>query len=344
MQICPFPPQKQAFTAVDALSQGGDLGVFILRCPPKFSYGIGLTAKGLSPKARTDRMDGIGKKDASRLVGLIFLVLIVSGWLLAGVNRASAADNWARWNVYEEASSVVIDHSEWQVLLDAYLIAGENGEPNRFDYAGLAADEADRDHLELYITRLEQVDVATLNRNEQFALWANLYNAATVRVVLDHYPVTSIRTISISPGFFARGPWGAKLVTVEGEKLSLDDIEHNIMRPSWKDPRIHYAVNCASVGCPNLPTKPFTGDTLETDLEEAARAYINSPRGASVENGALRVSKIYDWYAEDFGKSDTNVIAHLKVYAQGALLADLQDINRIRGYAYDWSLNEVLAE
>ncbi|PCJ70404.1 MAG: DUF547 domain-containing protein [Rhodobiaceae bacterium] len=283
-------------------------------------------------------------RSRSRPFGLIFLAFVALVWLIAGVNVVPAADAWERWAAYEETSTVVIDHSEWQGLLDAYLVTGESGEPTRVDYARWAETQADRDRLELYITSLEGAEVATLNQNEQFALWANLYNAATVRVILDNYPVTSIRKISTSPGFFSVGPWGAKLVTVNGERLSLDDIEHRILRPTWKDPRIHYAVNCASVGCPSLPVKPFTGKTLEADLEEAARAYINSPRGAVVENGTLRVSKIYDWYAEDFGKSDANIIAHLKTYAEGDLLASLETIDRIRGYDYDWSLNEVSSE
>ena len=280
----------------------------------------------------------------SQPFGLIFLAFGALVWLLAGVSVVPAADAWERWAAYEETSTVVIDHSEWQELLDAYLVTGESGEPTRVDYARWAETQEDRDQLELYITTLEAVEVAAHNRNEQFALWANLYNAATVRVILDNYPVTSIRKINTSPGFFSVGPWGAKLVTVNGDRLSLDDIEHQILRPVWKDPRIHYAVNCASVGCPSLPAKPFTGKTLETDLEEAARDYINSSRGAVVENGALRVSKIYDWYAEDFGKSDTNIIAHLKIYAQSDLLASLETIDRIRGYDYDWSLNEISPE
>ncbi len=89
-----------------------------------------------------------------------------------------------------------------------------------------------------------------LRRAEQFPFWINLYNALTVKVVLDHYPVEIIRDIDISPGLFADGPWGKKLVTVEGEALSLDDIEHRILRPIWKDPRLHYVLNCAALGVP----------------------------------------------------------------------------------------------
>ncbi len=287
------------------------------------------------------RLGGVrAPRRRSRPTGLFFLGLFALGWLLIGATQVPAADAWTRWNAFEESSTVTIDHSDWQDLLDAYLVPGQDGEANKVDYASLAANQDDRDKLELYITSLEAVEVDALNKNEQFAFWANLYNATTVRVILDHYPVSSIRKISISPGFFSTGPWGAKLVTVDGERLTLDDIEHRILRPIWKDPRVHYAVNCASIGCPNLPTKPFTGKTLEADLEAAARAYINSPRGASFRGSALRVSKIYDWYSEDFGKGTADLISHLKSYAEGDLAEKLENTTRVQGYDYDWSLND----
>jgi uncharacterized protein DUF547 len=273
-------------------------------------------------------------------IGLMFLAFAVFTWLIVGISSVPAADAWTRWAGFAETSTMTIDHSEWHQLLTQYAEPGTDGEPTRVNYQAFAANEAARDQLELYITTLEAVEVEELNRDEQFAFWANLYNAATVRVILDHYPVASIRKINISPGLFTSGPWGAKLVNVDGERLTLDDIEHRILRPLWSDPRVHYAVNCASVGCPNLPVTPFTGKTLEADLEAAARAYINSPRGAFVDKGKLTVSKIYNWYAEDFGDSDLNIIAHLKLYAEGDLLEALEEIDRISGSAYDWDLND----
>ena len=123
-----------------------------------------------------------------------------------------------------------------------------------------------------------------LNQSEQFAYWVNLYNAKTVDLVVAHYPVRSIRDIGIS-GLLATGPWGKKVVRVEGVDLSLDDVEHKILRPLWRDPRIHYAVNCASAGrCPNLARSAYTGASLEAMLKVAARDYVNSPRGASIQN------------------------------------------------------------
>ncbi len=270
----------------------------------------------------------------SKVAGVCLLVpLVVASPVTAEPAREQVAIN-------QQETEMAVDHQAWQSLLNTYLSPGQAGAPNLFNYAALSKNQADRDALELYITALEGTAVSKLSRNEQFAFWANLYNATTVRVILDHYPVRTIRDIGISPGLFSKGPWGAKLVTVEGRKLSLDDIEHVILRPGWQDPRIHYAVNCASIGCPNLPTKPFTGKTLDKDLDAAARAYVNAPRGVSVGRNGLTLSKIYDWYAEDFGQGPADLLAHLATYADAELAATLATSPRIRSYAYDWDLNE----
>lgn len=233
------------------------------------------------------------------------------------------------------------ENAVWAEILETYLRSGDEGQPNLFDYQALAADTEDRGDLELYIAALEGTPVSTLSREEQFAFWVNLYNALTVKVVLDHYPVPSIRKIGISPGLFSVGPWGAKLVTVEGKRLSLDNIEHDILRPGWQDPRIHYAVNCASIGCPNLAPEPYEAATLESQLDEAARDYINSPRGIDVRGSRVRASKIYDWYGEDFGDSHADILAHVRQYADKDLLAEIEGIDRISSFAYDWALNDV---
>jgi hypothetical protein len=129
-------------------------------------------------------------------------------------------------------------------------------------------------------------------------------------------------------------------MTVEGKSLSLDDVEHNILRKQWKDPRIHYAVNCASMGCPNLATQPFTPGNLEAMLDEGARSFVNHPRGVSVKNGRLTLSRIFQWYREDFGRTDADIIRHVSTFATPALRQQLETIRDIDGYDYDWTLNE----
>ncbi len=129
------------------------------------------------------------------------------------------------------------------------------------------------------------------------AYWLNLYNALTMDVILDHYPVTSIRRIDISAGLFADGPCGGPLATVEGVGQSLGDIEHYVLRNIWRDPRIYYGLNCASLGCPNLGLEPYQGAGIDAMLDAAARDYVNNPRGARItEQGRLVISRIYDWF------------------------------------------------
>lgn len=256
------------------------------------------------------------------------------GALGLGVSGAQA--DTKRFATHDPASLATIDHSVFASFLEQYLTAGADG-INRLRYADVTED--DHQALKAYIADLGTMEITTYNRNEQFAFWANLYNALTVDVILDAYPVKSIR--SIRPTLFSIGPWGKERLTVHGESLSLDDIEHRILRPIWKDPRVHYAVNCASIGCPNLRPQPFTGEGLDAALDDAARAFINHPRGARVDDGALKVSKIYRWFRTDFGDgSQKAVIAHLKEFAEPALKAQLDGITSISGYAYDWALNE----
>jgi hypothetical protein len=266
---------------------------------------------------------------------LAFVAILFASSL---VSAAPKSELWPRWEAHDATSAIVVDHAAWTRLLGLYARPSADG-VTRFDYAGLQA--GDRTALDDYIGALSATPVSTLNRTEQYAYWLNFYNALTVQVVLDHDPVDSIRDINISPGLFAFGPWDRKLVQVEREELSLNDIEHRILRPVWRDPRIHYGVNCASIGCPNLLTTAFTAANLDRLLTENAVAYVNHPRGARVQYGALTVSRIYDWFREDFGGSEAGVLNHLRQYARPGFRDQLQTIDDIADHEYDWSLNDV---
>lgn len=206
----------------------------------------------------------------------------------------------------------------------------------RFDYAGLKDAPNDMAALTQYIDELAAKTPSTFERKEAMAYWANLYNALTVRIVAQNYPVKSIRKIKSG---LLPGPWKKKLVTVEGEKLSLDNIEHDIMRPTFNTPLVHYMVNCASIGCPNLKETPWYAETLDQDLEQAARAFINSPRGVTTNKGRLQVSSIYKWFQKDFGGSQEGVIQHLSEYANEDVSAKLLGRQKIDKFDYDWGIN-----
>lgn len=229
------------------------------------------------------------------------------------------------------------DNSVWAKFLQTYSTSKDN--INWIQYGDVSPE--DHKALKGYIDHLETTKVSTLSRPEQMAFWINLYNAATIDVILDHYPVETIRDIDIS-GIFSNGPWGKEFMVVEGRSIALNTIEHEILRPDFKDPRIHYAVNCASIGCPNLQDVPFAAETLEDQLNQGAVSYVNHPRGVTVtEENKLVVSSIYHWFSEDFGDSDENVIAHIKQYAAPDLKAKLEGISKISDHEYDWSLNEL---
>lgn len=261
-------------------------------------------------------------------------------WLLlfpSPSDAAPKAELWPRWQAHDPAATARIDHDAWDRFVRTYVRASSDG-VNRVTYGEVT--QADKSALAAYIDSLAATPITRYARPEQQAYWINLYNALTIKVVLDAYPVKSIRDIKISPGLFSSGPWGKKLVAVEGESLSLDDIEHRILRPIWRDPRLHYAVNCASLGCPNLAREAYTPANLDRLLNESARAYVNHPRGARCDGNRLAASSIYVWFQDDFGGSDAGVIAHLKQFAEAPLAARLAGVTRIAGNDYDWSLND----
>ncbi len=275
----------------------------------------------------------------TRLMKSIFLLVTLA--FLPGFGTierlfAPSANLWPRWERNDPNSRESIDHTPWDNLLSRHVRTSDQG-VNLVDYHGFST--GDRTMLADYITILSGVPISQFNRDQQLAYWVNLYNALTVRVVLDHYPVDSIRDIDISPGLFATGPWDKKLISIEGENLTLNDIEHRIMRPIWRDPRIHYVVNCASIGCPNLRDRAYSGTEIDTALDRAATAYVNDPRGVSVVDGKVSVSKIYDWFIEDFGGSEGMVLRHLQRYAAPELAARLEAIGKLSDVHYDWSIN-----
>ncbi|MFQ5534990.1 MAG: DUF547 domain-containing protein [Sphingomonadales bacterium] len=283
-----------------------------------------------------DQFDGRERPAGAPMGTSVLLALLLASFLVGSIAQAAPrAKLWHRWSAHDPQSSVTVDHGDWNRLLANYVVRGGD-DVNRLEYAAVGED--DRKRLRNYLAMLGRTPVSRLSRDEQFAYWINLYNALTVNLVLDHYPVTSIRKIGGGP--FSAGPWGRKIFAVEGVELSLDDIEHRILRPLWRDPRIHYAVNCAAVGCPELAARAYQATQMEEMLESAARRYVNHPRGVALANHRLKVSSIYVWYREDFGGGDSQVIAHLKAYAAPDLARALSDIKRIDSHDYDWSLND----
>jgi len=228
-------------------------------------------------------------------------------------------------------------HSDWTDILQSYVGASDSNGLAHFNYADLKVNIADKAKLDGYIESLEAMNPDSLSDNEAIAFWANLYNAVTIQVIVDNYPIKSIKKL----GSFNSGPWKKDLVTVNGKKMSLNDIEHGTLRKNYPNPAyVHYMVNCASIGCPNLLNEAWEADTLIEQRKKSAADYINSPRGAMADGNDLTVSSIYDWFQEDFGGSKGGVIEHLSKYATGDLAAAIQNGAKIDDFEYDWSLNE----
>ncbi|WP_027362544.1 DUF547 domain-containing protein [Desulfospira joergensenii] len=219
-----------------------------------------------------------------------------------------------------------VDNRIYAGLLKKHVFRG------RVDYDGFKQDEK---RLDEYLELLSRTDLESLSRSGRFAFYINLYNAATIQLVLTEYPgINSIKEI----GSFFSGPWSRKFISLNGRKLSLDQVEHDILRPFFKDPRVHFAVNCASKSCPALLNVPYEGKTLETQLDDQATAFINDPRRNTLRGTTLFASRIFDWFREDF---NDNPLGFIRQYARGELKENLDGGKEIKldFLPYDWSLN-----
>lgn len=229
-----------------------------------------------------------------------------------------------------------VNYAAFDQFLERYWVLDENGIA-RLRYH--AVSESDQARLIAFVDGLQNTDPDTLDRDERLAYWINLYNAQTIRVVLDNYPVDSIRDIKDGP--FSIGPWARKDLVVNDTQISLNDIEHGIIRPAFNEPRIHYALNCAATSCPNLAPQAWQAEGLDAALDAAEQAYLADPRGVRVDaHGRIVASKIFIWFQEDFGENGAEVAARLASIAPDPTGAAIAARGRIDRYEYDWALNE----
>jgi len=211
-----------------------------------------------------------------------------------------------------------VRHDAWDALLQKHV-----DDRGGVDYKGFLADEA---RLDAYLKTLSENPVQpSWPKAQQLAYWINAYNAFTVKLILNHYPVASIRDIHNG------NPWDVSWIKLGGAKYSLNQIEHRIIRPQFKDARIHFAVNCAARSCPPLLNKAYNPLVLENQLQNQTRNFINHSSYNSLDEEPAKVSKIFEWYAEDFGDLKT----FLNRYAKASIPAEAE----IRFRNYDWALN-----
>lgn len=241
-------------------------------------------------------------------------------------------------------------HATWTTLLARHVVVLQGGRASQLRYAAFANDRA---ALKAYLASLAAVSQASFDawpKAQQMAFLINAYNAATVELILTRYPkLESIKDL----GSFLQSPWKPKIVPLLGSQLSLDNIEHDLLRARgrYDDPRVHFAVNCASIGCPALREEAFTADKLEAQLDEQAARFMSdrSRNRWSAERQRLEVSKIFDWFGDDFRHGFKGLSTPQAFFARHAdRLADAPaDRERIRSMQapvvfldYDWKLND----
>ena len=222
-------------------------------------------------------------------------------------------------------------HDSFADLLQKHVTNGT------VDYLGFKNDEK---LLDAYLERLAAVSLATLSPDEKLALYINAYNSYTIKLILDNFdengrPVSSIKKI----GTLFTSPWDIEFATIDGSVYSLDDIEHNIIRKEWDEPRIHFAVNCASKSCPPLIATPYLGSSIDTQLDKVTRAFLADETMNYLEGNTLYVSSIFKWYGKDF---KNGIVPFFLDHTEGTLhqrIKELGDSIKLKYLKYDWSLN-----
>ena len=227
------------------------------------------------------------------------------------------------------------EHRAWTGLLARYVVEG------RVDYAGIHRDA--RAAVSTYLDALSGVSrdcYADWSRAQRLAFWINAYNAYTVELVLEHYPVRSIRAIGWLPGSAFRTKFIHMKDLAAGD-LSLDDIEHGHLRKDFGEPRIHFAMNCASVGCPMLREEAYAAARLDRQLEEQAVRFLSDRSRNRFRDGRLEVSKIFDWFKEDFEPREKYFARYADVLGEDARARDTIASAKfaLQFLDYDWSLN-----
>jgi hypothetical protein len=242
---------------------------------------------------------------------------------------------WDYWHKSNPSSTKVINFNAWQNFLDKYTI--EKNNQVYVKYAAVA--DKDKAKLNQAITQYAKVNILEYNPDQQLAYWINLYNMLTVQVILKHYPIKSIT--DIDKGWFGSKVWDQSVIRISNKYLTLNDIEHRIIRPIWKNPRTHAALNCASISCPNLSQKAYLGKTINSQLNQAFSNWINSDKGLYIKNNDLYLSKIFDWYGSDFGDKE-QMLKFIKGFIKDdSKKSKLNDDAIIYFQNYNWNLNSL---
>ncbi len=228
------------------------------------------------------------------------------------------------------SKSQPMTHEDWDSLLKVHIT-----DEGLVDYKGF---ESDRKKLDTYLKKLSAHHPNDKNwsKEDQLVYWMNAYNAFTVQLILDNYPLESIKDVVSGPSIaFISSPWDIKFIEIEGAEYDLNNVEHNFLRKRLEEPRIHFGINCASISCPNLPPFAFTADKVYEQLDGLAKVFINDESKNKITTDKIQVSKIFNWFGGDFKKNGT-LIDYLNRYSENPINADA----KVEFLDYDWNLNE----
>ncbi|OON70898.1 DUF547 domain-containing protein [Hymenobacter sp. CRA2] len=222
-----------------------------------------------------------------------------------------------------------VDHSAYERLLKKYV--------NDKGLVNYKAWKNDQKELNQYLEQLSKnPPAASWSKAEQMAYWINAYNAYTIRLILDHYPVGSIKDIGSKIQIpLVTTPWAAEFFSIGGQKMSLDDIEHNRLRKQYDDPRVHFALVCASISCPRLRREAYTPAQLDRQLDEQGRDFLNNPAKNKVGKSEAQLSKYFDWYKGDWTGNGQSVAKWVNRYSATKMSADA----KVSYLDYNWNLN-----
>ena len=227
------------------------------------------------------------------------------------------------------SNSRPVTHEIWDSLLQEHV-----SPEGWVDYPGFIRDSS---RFNRYLSLLEgnHPNDKHWSRDERLAYWINAYNAFTVKLIVDHYPVASIKDIKNGIPF-VNTVWDIKFIHIEKATYDLNNIEHGILRPKFNEPRIHFAINCASISCPKLSNRAYTADKLDEQLTQAARDFLSDEAKNKLSKGKVQLSKIFSWYGGDFKKNGNSIIEYINQYAPAQVNTDAE----IEYLDYDWGLNE----
>lgn len=250
-----------------------------------------------------------------KIIGLIICAVILFSSCLTGVPKGNKNP---------------ITHDEWTTLLKKHV-----NNAGFVDYKGFIKDSV---NLNKYLSKISANAPATSwSNDEKFAFWINAYNAYTVKLIVDNYPVKSIKDLAPKNAvIFINTSWDKKFFSIGGQKMTLNTIEHKILRKRFDDPRMHFAINCASMSCPKLLNEAYEAKTIDKQLTEQAKDFLADKNKNNISKDKPELSSIFDWFNKDFTKTGKTKIGFINQYAP----VKIDDNASLKYMSYDWSLNE----